>query len=344
MILEDFNYDLPENQIAQKPLTQRDQSRLMVLNRSTEEIIHTRFSRFPEYLSTGDLLILNNSRVIPARVWGRSRDREIEFLFLGETEPGVWEVLCRPAKHAREGETVNFSSYTLQGTVIEVLDEGKRKIRFQSEKVADILENIGYAPLPPYIKRKENRDRMRSFDLERYQTVYAARDGSIAAPTAGLHFTQSLLDSILAHGVQVEYLTHDVGLATFQPVRVEDIEDHRMLSENFTITQETATAVNSAKKEGRPVTAVGTTSVRALESSMQSGGIRPGTETTSLYIYPGYEFRSVDRLLTNFHLPKSTLLMLVSAFTGHNFIMNAYREAVRLGYRFYSYGDCMFII
>ncbi|MFC2158056.1 tRNA preQ1(34) S-adenosylmethionine ribosyltransferase-isomerase QueA [Acidobacteriota bacterium] len=343
MILEDFNYDLPENLIAQKPLTLRDQSRLMVLNRSTEEIIHTHFSRFPEYLSSGDLLILNNSRVIPARVWGRSRDREIEFLFLGETEPGVWKVLCRPAKHVREGEAVNFSP-ALQGTVIEVLDEGQRKIRFHSEKVADVLETIGYAPLPPYIKRKENRDRMRSIDLERYQTVYAARDGSIAAPTAGLHFTQSLLDSILAHGIHVEYLTHDVGLATFQPVRVEDIEDHRILPENFTITQKTAMAVNSAREDGRPVTAVGTTSVRALESSMRSDGIRAGTETTFLYIYPGYEFRSVDRLLTNFHLPKSTLLMLVSAFAGHNFIMNAYREAVRLGYRFYSYGDCMYII
>ena len=343
MILEDFDYDLPEKLIAQKPLPHREGSRMMVLDRATQEITHTQFSRFPDWLSDGDTLILNNSRVIPARVWGSRRGREIEFLFLGEAAGGVWEVLCRPAKFVRTGDTIRFAG-NIEGEVVEALDEGKRRIRFPSGGVRSMLRNSGYAPLPPYIKRKADRDRLRSLDLKRYQTVYADEEGSIAAPTAGLHFTRNILEAIKNRGVRICYLTHEVGLATFQPVRVEKVEDHRMLEESYSIHDLTARAVNTAKEEGRPVIAVGTTSVRALESSAVSGIVEPGRRSTSLYIFPGYEFRMVDRLLTNFHLPRSTLLMLVSAFAGHQFIKKAYGEAVRLGYRFYSYGDCMYIL
>ena len=342
MLLENFNYDLPEKLIAQKPLPHREQSRMMVLNRTTQEITHTLFSRFPEFLNKGDLLVLNNSRVIPARVWGKNRDRDIEFLFLKKRQKKEWEVLCRPAKHVRQGDTIIFSS-ELAGEVTAVLEEGKRFLRFKSADILPRLNKIGYAPLPPYIKRKPRPDGMRTFDLDRYQTVFAGRDGSIAAPTAGLHFTLPTLERIRKKEVSIEYLTLDVGLATFQPVRTEHIEDHQMLDESYEISSSTAAVINRAREEKRPVVAVGTTSVRALESSAEHERIAPGSHSTGLYIYPGYEFRMVDRLLTNFHLPKSTLLMLVSAFSGYDYLMRAYREAIEHKYRFFSYGDCMYI-
>jgi S-adenosylmethionine:tRNA ribosyltransferase-isomerase len=343
MRVSDFNYDLPKNLIAQLPIEQRDLSRMMILDRLNGKISHSSFRHLPDHIQTGDVLVLNNSKVIPARVWGQRNDVEIEFLFLEKIQKGTWEVLCRPAKKVKSGDIIHFSS-TLQGEIIEEGPEGRRHIRFTTEDVLAELQTIGYAPLPPYIKRKKTQIDTRNMDLERYQTVFAQKDGSIAAPTAGLHFTPALLESIKAKGVELVEITLDVGLATFQPVRATCVEDHKMLEERFTIDENAAKTITRAKKERRPVIAVGTTSVRALESAFIKSGIQPGTKKTELFIYPGYSFRVVDKLLTNFHLPKSTLLMLVSAFAGSNFLKKAYTEAVRKKYRFYSYGDCMFIL
>jgi S-adenosylmethionine:tRNA ribosyltransferase-isomerase len=343
MRVSDFNYDLPKNLIAQLPIEQRDLSRMMILDRLNGKISHSSFRHLPDHIQIGDVLVLNNSKVIPARVWGQRNDVEIEFLFLEKIQKGTWEVLCRPAKKVKSGDIIHFSS-TLQGEIIEEGPEGRRHIRFTTEDVLAELQTIGYAPLPPYIKRKKTQIDTRNMDLERYQTVFAQKDGSIAAPTAGLHFTPALLESIKAKGVELVEITLDVGLATFQPVRATCVEDHKMLEERFTIDENAAKTITRAKKERRPVIAVGTTSVRALESAFIKSGIQPGTKKTELFIYPGYSFRVVDKLLTNFHLPKSTLLMLVSAFAGSNFLKKAYTEAVRKKYRFYSYGDCMFIL
>lgn len=342
MNLSDFDYPLPKELIAQKPLPQRDSSRMMVINRTTGEISHTYFSRFPEYLDSGDLLVLNDSRVFPARTWGKKKSKDIEFLFLQELGKGEWEVLCRPAKHVQPGDRIIFSD-NLTGKVLERGKEGKRILFFPDGEILPKLREIGFAPLPPYIKRKPHSAEMRHFDLDRYQTVFADRDGSIAAPTAGLHFTKKTLQTLRKNGVLLETLTLDVGLATFQPVREDRIEDHTMLNESYTISPQTANAVNKAKEENRPVTAVGTTSVRAMESSAKGHRVSAGSFSTGLYIYPGYNYQIVDRLLTNFHLPKSTLLMLVSAFAGYELAMSAYTEAVLRKYRFFSYGDCMFI-
>jgi S-adenosylmethionine:tRNA ribosyltransferase-isomerase len=288
-------------------------------------------------------LVLNDSKVIPARVWGKNKDSEIEFLFLQETEKGIWEVLCRPAKKVKFGDIIHFSP-KLRGEVIQEGLEGRRHIRFKTENVLTELREIGYAPLPPYIKRKRSQIDIRPTDLERYQTVFAHQDGSIAAPTAGLHFTPPMLNSIKAKGVELETITLELGLATFQPVRAIRVEDHQMLEERYSISENVAKTINTAKKEKRPVIAVGTTSVRTLESAYTAEEVQPGTRSTGLFIYPGYLFQVVDRLLTNFHLPKSTLLMLVSAFAGSDFIKRAYAEAITHKYRFYSYGDCMLIL
>jgi len=342
MRVSDFDYDLPPGLIAQQPVPRRDDSRMMVVDRRAGTIAHRRFSEFPGLITAGDLLVLNDTRVIPAKAWGTRGSARIEFLFLEEREPGVWEVLCRPARRVRRGDVIVFAE-GFSGFVLEAGDEGRRVLRFEGPGIVARLKDIGYAPLPPYIKRsKEDRVR-RAGDLERYQTVFARRDGAIAAPTAGLHFTTETLEALQEKGVDVETVTLDVGPATFQPVRVETVEEHRMLGEKYSITARAAAAITEAKRAGRPVTAVGTTVVRTIESAWADDRLRPGEGVSALFIYPGYEFRVVDRLLTNFHLPKSTLLMLVAAFAGHDLIMRAYREAVAERYRFFSYGDCMLV-
>jgi S-adenosylmethionine:tRNA ribosyltransferase-isomerase len=344
MQISEFDYDLPQELIAQIPLPKRDRSRMMLCDRKTGDIRHAHFSDFPEYCKKNDILILNSSRVIPAKIWGHKEDgRTIEFLFLKEMGKKMWEVICRPAKHVRPGDRIIFSEDAV-GQVVELKSEGKRVLQSQTGDVRSLLKRSGYAPLPPYIRRKKGDLKFRSGDLERYQTIYAQKEGSIAAPTAGLHFTQGLLDKLKEKGVTICDLSLDVGLATFQPVRVQQVEDHPMLAETYEILPEVARSIIEGKKAKNPITAVGTTSVRALESAYEKGRVRAGRFSTDLFIYPGYEFKVVDKLLTNFHLPRSTLLMLVSAFAGKDFILRAYREAVRQKYRFYSYGDCMLIL
>jgi S-adenosylmethionine:tRNA ribosyltransferase-isomerase len=373
MHISEFDYELPTELIAQHPLPQRDASRMMVVLRKEGRIIHSNFKHLPDYLEKGNVLVLNNTKVIPAKVWGVKDGKAVEFLFIKEREKGVWEVLCRPAKKIKAGDRITFAA-NFEGTVIEAGEEGRRVLKFPAMDVPGRLREIGFAPLPPYIKRKKANADLRPNDLERYQTVFAEKEGAIAAPTAGLHFTPQILDIIRNKGVEIEQVSLHVGLATFQPMRVERIEEHQMLEETYSIRERTAEAVNQAKKESRPIVAVGTTVVRTLESAyllgsdrdsegqknrfspptLKPGGemrisknisrIRPGTSSTSLFIYPGFEFQVVDKLLTNFHLPKSTLLLLVAAFTGHDLIMRAYKEAVREKYRFFSYGDCMLIV
>jgi S-adenosylmethionine:tRNA ribosyltransferase-isomerase len=348
MHIRDFDFDLPPELIAQDPLPERDASRMMVVFRRERRWIHAAFRDLPGYLAAGDLLVLNDARVIPAKTWGRRGDASIEFLFVAERAPAEWEVICRPAKRVRVGDRVEFAP-GFAATAIEAEDEGRRVLRFETEDVLARLSEIGYAPLPPYIKRKKLDAARRPADLARYQTVFAARAGAIAAPTAGLHFTPALLQSLEKAGVGQARVTLNVGPATFQPVRVENLEDHRMGQESYEISEEAARIINAAKSEARTITAVGTTVVRTLESAARAPHteedvLGPGEGTTRLFIYPGFEFRVVDRLLTNFHLPQSTLLALVSAFAGRDLILAAYRDAVRERYRFFSYGDCMLIV
>ncbi len=344
MLISEFDYHLPQELISQVPLPRRDRSRMMICDRKTGEISHSRFFEIPKYCQTEDVLVLNSSRVIPAKIWGKKRDgTSIEFLFLKETDKNTWEVLCRPAKRLRQKDEILFPKGTI-GRVIGVEPEGRRVLQFHKGEAIALLKKQGFAPLPPYIKRKKRDLRFREKDLDRYQTVFAQKEGSIAAPTAGLHFTQELLVQLEKKGVTICELSLDVGLATFQPVRVQRVEDHPMLSETYEISPNSARTITDAISAGRSITAVGTTSVRALESAYEGGQIRAGKHATDLFIFPGYPFKVVDRLLTNFHLPKSTLLMLVAAFAGKDFILKAYREAVHQKYRFYSYGDCMLIL
>ncbi len=344
MFVSDFDYPLPSELIAQTPHAQRDRSRMLVLKRQTGEIVHAHFFELPQFLEKEDIVVLNSSKVIPAKIWGLKDDgRLIEFLFLQEKETGIWEVICRPAKRARLGDRFRFSK-GYEGQVIKMGPEGRRWLQFHSRDIVVLLKREGYAPLPPYIRRKKMDSAFRHLDLERYQTVFAKKDGSIAAPTAGLHFTPRILEKIKRKGVTVCELFLDVGLATFHPVRADKIEDHCMLEETYTVPPKTAQLITQGKQKNKPVLAVGTTSVRALESAAEGGITRSGQFSTNLFIYPGYKFKVVDRLLTNFHLPRSTLLMLVSAFTGLALIKKAYQEAIRHRYRFYSYGDCMLII
>jgi len=343
MLTYEFDYELPKNLIAQAPLPQREESRMMVLDRKRRQIIHSRFTEFPNYLNQGNVLVLNIAKVIPARVWGKNKNREIEFLFLKEREKGVWEVLCRPASKVRMNDIISFS-HGFEAGVVGVEPEGKRVIQFSSTNVLSWLKKIGFAPLPPYIKRSKKNAELKAQDLERYQTVFAQKEGSVAAPTAGFHFTTQILERIKARGVRIVKISLDVGQATFQPVRTARVENHHMLEETYSISLAASQEIEEAKKESRPVVAVGTTSVRALESAARGGKIQAGASSTNLFISPGYEFKVVDRLLTNFHLPKSTLLMLVAAFAGLDFIKKAYQEAVKQKYRFYSYGDCMLIL
>ena len=341
MRTEDFDFALPEELIAQHPLEQRDHSRLLVLDKHTGSIAHRRFDDILEYLQPGDVLVLNNTRVIPARLFGvkMGGTAHIEVLLLKpvENQPDCWEVLVRPGKRVKQGAQVDFGDGRMIGTIIEETDSG-RIMQFQYEGIFnEILDELGTMPLPPYIKEK-------LADQERYQTVYAKERGSAAAPTAGLHFTKELLAQVQAKGVEVVEVLLHVGLGTFRPVQTDDILEHKMHSEYYRITPEAAAVINKALDEGRRIIAVGTTSTRTLESAAQNGRVVPGEGETSIFIYPGYQFQILSGLITNFHLPKSTLVMLVSALAGREHILHAYAEAVQERYRFFSFGDAMLII
>ncbi|BFH67445.1 S-adenosylmethionine:tRNA ribosyltransferase-isomerase [Paenibacillus dendritiformis] len=336
-----FDFDLPERLIAQTPLPERTASRLLALNRRTGEVEHRTFPDIIEYLKPGDLLVLNDTRVIPARLHGVKPDTggHVEVLLLKQEQDDVWEVLAKPAKRLKKGSTVRFGD-ELTGTVIEEREMGGRLIRFEYAGIFnEILDRLGQMPLPPYIKEQLQ-------DRERYQTVYAKHEGSAAAPTAGLHFTDRILEDIRAKGVRIAMITLHVGLGTFRPMSADVVEEHVMHSEYYEMSEETAALINETRSSGGRIVAVGTTSCRTLETVAGRYGSEPVAACsgwTDIFIYPGYEFRLVDSLLTNFHLPKSTLVMLVSAFAGREHIMAAYREAIEQEYRFFSFGDVMFI-
>ncbi|HUP46339.1 MAG TPA: tRNA preQ1(34) S-adenosylmethionine ribosyltransferase-isomerase QueA [Thermoanaerobaculia bacterium] len=338
----DFAYELPRELIAQEPRP-RGRSRMMVVTPRDEApaIEHRSFADFPELLAPGDVLVINDTRVIPARLYARPKGEmknPIEFLLVRQRDGVTWETWCRPAKRVRPGEVVTFSE-RLTAAVLEKMEDGRVVIEFRGD--LEEIERIGIPPLPPYIERAAPRES----DREAYQTVYAAERGAIAAPTAGLHFTPGILDAVRARGAALVRITLHVGLGTFKPVKADDISGHRMDAERYEISADAAQRLNQALDEKRPIVAVGTTSVRTLESAVRAGEgrFRPGSCDTSIFITPGFEFRAVDRLLTNFHLPESTLLMLVSAFAGMRTIRAAYREAIEQRYLFYSYGDCMFL-
>ena len=339
MKTSDFNYDLPQELIAQTPLDRRDGSRLMTLDKTTGEIGHHHFYDLPQFLRPGDCLVLNNSRVLPARLIGhRPTGGAVEILLLVDKGGDVWECLVRPGKKLREGARVTFGDGQLQAEVQEVLSDGNRLVHFEYKGIfLEVLEELGRMPLPPYIKAELK-------DQERYQTVYSKVVGSAAAPTAGLHFTPELLEQIENMGVKLCYVTLHVGLGTFRPVKEDEITEHEMHSEYCVIPQETADIINETKKNGGRVICVGTTSCRTLESWAAEDGTMTATGGwTNIFIYPGYRFKVMDALVTNFHLPESTLIMLVSALAGREHVLNAYNEAVREKYRFFSFGDAMFI-
>lgn len=341
MTTKDFFYDLPPELIAQTPLTDRTASRLMMLSKDTGHIEHKHFYDVIDNLNSGDCLVMNNTRVIPARLYGTKEGSggKIEFLLLKRHELDKWEVILKPGKKAKVGSRFEFGGGLLKAEVLEIIDDGNRIVQFEYDGVwEELLDKLGEMPLPPYIKEKLT-------DRERYQTVYSKIEGSAAAPTAGLHFTNDLLKKIEAKGVTLVYLTLHVGLGTFRPVSVENVEDHLMHSEYYQIDKEAADKINSTRQNGGRVIAVGTTSVRTLETvAEQDGTIKPSSGNTSIFIYPGYKFKAIDGLITNFHLPESTLLMLVSALAGKENIMNAYKCAVEEKYRFFSFGDAMFIV
>ena len=335
----DFYFDLPEELIAQTPLPQRDGSRLLLLDRNTGELEHRHFYELPELLRPGDCLILNDSRVLPARLLGvRSTGGSVELVLLRDLGEGRWECLSRPGKKTRPGTELSFGEGELTATVESVTDGGNRIVRFHYEGIfLEVLERLGKMPLPPYIKEELQ-------DAERYQTVYSRELGSAAAPTAGLHFTRELLQKIENKGVRIGYVTLHVGLGTFRPVKEEEIEDHAMHAEFCVVPEETAKLVTETRQNGGRVIAVGTTSCRTLESfAKEDGSLPPASGWTNIFIYPGYRFKCVDALVTNFHLPESTLIMLVSALAGRENVLHAYEEAVKQRYRFFSFGDAMFI-
>lgn len=340
MNLHDFYYELPEELIAQDPLEDRSFSRLMVLDRKSKKIEHKVFKDITGLLRPGDCLVLNNTKVIPARLFGTKEGMtsEVEVLLLKRTEKDIWECLVRPGKKCRPGALLSFGDGLLKGEILDIGDDGNRHIKFTYEGIfEEILDKLGQMPLPPYIKHKLK-------DKNRYQTVYAKYDGSAAAPTAGLHFTPELLKEIEEKGVNLAYVTLHVGLGTFRPVKVENILDHHMHSEFYQITKEAADTINETKRRGGRVICVGTTSCRTIESAAdESGRLSESSGWTDIFIYPGYKFKVLDALITNFHLPESTLLMLVSALAGREFILDAYKCAVEEKYRFFSFGDAMFI-
>ncbi len=336
----DFYFELPQELIAQDPLEDRSASRLLVLNKDTGAVEHHQFQEITNYLRPGDCLVLNNTKVIPARLLGVKADTgaAIEVLLLKRHENDVWETLVKPGKKARPGTKIVFGEGALRAEVLEVVEEGNRLIQFSYEGIfEEVLDRLGEMPLPPYITHKLQ-------DKNRYQTVYAKYEGSAAAPTAGLHFTEKLLAKIREMGVETAFVTLHVGLGTFRPVKAENLSDHHMHSEHYEITKETAELINRTKENGGRVICVGTTSCRTIESAAdENGRVQAGCGDTEIFIYPGYRFKVLDCLITNFHLPESTLVMLVSALAGREHVLAAYREAVKERYRFFSFGDCMLI-
>ena len=336
----DFYFDLPEELIAQDPLEDRSSSRLLVLDKETGETSHHIFKEVINYLNPGDCLVLNNTKVIPARLIGHKEDTgaAIEVLLLKRKENDIWETLVKPGKKCKPGTKIVFGEGLLHATVLETVEDGNRLIRFSYEGIfEEILDRLGEMPLPPYITHKLQ-------DKNRYQSVYAKYEGSAAAPTAGLHFTKELLRQIEEKGIDIAYVTLHVGLGTFRPVKVDNILEHHMHSEFYQVTKEAADKINKAKKEGHRVICVGTTSCRTVESAADENGmVKEGCDNTEIFIYPGYKFKVLDALITNFHLPESTLVMLVSALAGREHILNAYEEAIREKYRFFSFGDAMLI-
>lgn len=340
MEVTDFDFYLPEELIAQKPLKQRDEGRLMVLDKKTGEVCHKVFKDIIDYLNPGDCIVLNDTRVLPARLIGVREDTggKMELLLLKRKDSCTWETLAKPGKRAKVGTRFCFGEGQLKAEIIDVKQDGNRIVRFEYEGIfEEILDQLGQIPLPPYIKEKlENK--------ELYQTVYSKEEGSAAAPTAGLHFTRELLDNLKKKGINLAFLTLHVGLGTFRPVKVENLEKHTMHSEFYSMSKETADMINKAKESGHSVISVGTTSCRTLETiGDENGRVKEQSGWTDIFIYPGYKYKVVDKLITNFHLPKSTLIMLVSAFYGRENTLNAYNVAVKERYRFFSFGDAMFI-
>lgn len=342
MKTSDFNYNLPQELIAQHPMERRDESRLMVLDRENKTIEHKRFRDIIDYLNSGDCLVINNTKVIPARLYGKIIGKEseklVEILILKQIEGDKWEAMVRPGKKIKPGIKIAFREGILKAEVLEILENGNRIINFEYQGIFnEILDKVGLMPLPPYITEELK-------EKERYQTVYAKFEGSAAAPTAGLHFTKELLEKIKAKGIEIANVTLHVGIGTFRPVKVENVQEHKMHVEHFYIKQEDVNKINKAKENGNNVVAVGTTSCRVLETvADENGKLKEMEGDTGIFIYPGYKFRCVDKLITNFHLPESTLIMLVSALAGQEFILEAYNKAVAEKYRFFSFGDAMFI-
>lgn len=352
MHISDFDYELPGELIAREPARPRDSSRMMVLNRRTGGWIDSRFRELPEFLQPSDVLVLNDTRVIRARTYGRlerepsagRKSRDVEVLFAAPAGPGLWEVLCRPGKRIRSGDRIIFANGELEGIFGEVRHHGLRLLQLgpgsRSERLENFLETHGHVPLPPYIEREDT-----AADAEEYQTIYAKAPGAIAAPTAGLHFTESMFDRIRARGIEILRVTLHVGIGTFIPVRSENPAEHVLRPERYAMTEQTASRLNAAREEGRRIIAVGTTTTRTLEHIIEKyGQFQAGAGEADLFILPGYDFRAIDGMLTNFHLPKSTLIMLVAAFASRPAVLTAYRHAAEERYRFFSYGDCMLIV
>lgn len=339
MRVEEFNYDLPKELIAQTPYDKRDEARLMVLDRKNQTIDHKIFRDVIDYLEAGDCLVINDTKVIPARLYGKKdTGANVEFLLLKRLEGDEWEAMVRPGNKLKPGSKVEFGDGLLKAEILEVMPGGNRRVKFQYNGIFnEILDKIGLMPLPPYITERLK-------DKDKYQTVYAKYEGSAAAPTAGLHFTEELLEKVKEKGVEIAKVTLHVGIGTFRPVKVENVEDHDMHSEHYYIKKEEAEKINRAKETGHKVVAVGTTSCRVLESASNDKGLVHEIEDdTNIFIYPGYKFKCIDSLITNFHLPESTLIMLVSSLAGRDFIMKAYNEAVKEKYKFFSFGDAMMI-
>jgi S-adenosylmethionine:tRNA ribosyltransferase-isomerase len=348
MHISEFDFVLPPELIAQQPLAERDRSRMLVVDRQAGNWRDSYFAELPTMLSANDVLVINNTRVFPARLLGHrivngEAGAKVEALLVRRLAENEWEVIAKPGRALPVGAQMGFGEGQLQAEVISILDKGRRVLRFAAHGDFDqLIDEVGNTPLPPYIKREY--DESVRLDEPRYQTIYAKERGAIAAPTAGLHFTERVFAELKARGVEIVEITHHVGAATFQPVRVETIEDHRIEAESYEISAATAAAINAAKAAGKRILAIGTTTTRALESAVDAVGlIQAGQQSTELFLRPGHRFRAIDALLTNFHLPQSSLLMLVAAFAGHELILKAYHHAVTARYRFYSYGDCMFI-
>lgn len=349
LLLSEYDYDLPESLIAQFPADKRENSKMMVLDRANHKILHQHFYDIIDFIDKDSLLVLNNTKVLPARLYGLKAETgaKIEVLLLNplDNDKHVWDVLIKPSKRVRVGTFIDVSEELRIKVLEKKEDDGEWVVELLCDAdVLDVLHKYGHVPLPPYIERKLVSEDMKKLDIERYQTVYAKDEGSVAAPTAGLHFTQEILEKIKAKGIGIAYITLNVGMGTFRPVKCENVLEHKMHSETFEISEEAAEKINKAKALGKKIVAVGTTSVRTLETAYQKfGEIKACRDSSELFIYPPYKFGVVDELITNFHLPKSTLLMLVSAFAGKDFIFEAYKDAIENQYRFFSYGDCMYI-